>query len=159
MKMQSTVAMLLDQKNPESVRPGAARHAEFRIGVYVGTALAMALIAWVIIANRVPFLEPFDRERNLAATTVIGLFALVPIIRYMNAPRSLLLSGLAAWSILSFAYTLLCLYFPGLSGIRTPTQVLMFGALFYLISATVAWMISLVWRVRQSRPPHSRVNR
>jgi hypothetical protein len=119
----------------------------------------MALTAWVLIANRVPFLEPFDRERNLAATTVIGLFALVPIMRYMNAPRSLLLSGLVAWSILSFAYSLLCLYFPGLSGIRTPAQVLMFGALFYLISATVAWMIALVWRVRQSRPPHSRVNR
>jgi hypothetical protein len=150
--------MLLDDKNPESVRSAAARHAAFRIGVYLGIALSVVLAAWVIIANRVPFLEPFDRERNLAATTVIGLFALVPIMRYMNAPRSLLLSGLVAWSILSFVYSLLCLHFPGLSTVRTPMQVLMFGALFYLISATVAWMIALVWRVRQSRP-RSHVNR
>jgi hypothetical protein len=159
MKAQRTVAILLDGKNPESVRPGAARYAAFRIGVYVGIALSAALAAWVIVANRVPFLEPFDRERNLAATTVIGLFALLPIMRYMNAPRSLLLSGLVAWSIFSFMYSLLCLHFPGLSGIHTPTQVLMEGALFYLISATVAWMIALVWRVRQGRPPQSHVNR
>jgi len=151
--------VLLHEKNPESVRAGAASHAALHIGVYVGIALSVVFTAWVIVANRVPFLEPFDRERNLAAATVIGLFALVPVMRYMNAPRSLLLSGLVAWSILSFAYRLLCLYFPGLSGIHTPTQILMEGALFYLISATVAWMISFVWRVRQSRAPHSHVNR
>jgi hypothetical protein len=151
--------MLLDEKNPESMRAIAVTHAAFRIGVYVGIALSVVLTTWIIVANRVPFLEPFDRERNLAATTVIGLFALIPIMRYMNAPRSLLASGLVAWAILSFVYRLLCLYFPGLSNIRTPTQVLMLGALFYLISATVAWMIALVWRVRQSQPPHSHANR
>ncbi|SRR6266478_138186 len=151
--------MLLEEKNPESMRAIAVTHAAFRIGVYVGIALSVVLTTWIIVANRVPFLEPFDRERNLAATTVMGLFALIPIMRYMSAPRSLLASGLVAWAILSFVYRLLCLHFPGLSGIRTPTQVLMLGALFYLISATVAWMIALVWRVRQSQPPHSHANR
>jgi hypothetical protein len=151
--------MLLDEKNPESVRAIAVTHAAFRIGVYVGIALSVSLTTWIIVANRVPFLEPFDRERNLVATTVIGLFALIPIMRYMSAPRSLLASGLVAWAILSFVYRLLCLHFPGLYNVRTPTQVLMLGALFYLISATVAWMIALVWRVRQSQPPHSHVNR
>jgi hypothetical protein len=151
--------MLLDERNPESIRAIVVTHAAFRIGVYVGIALSVVLTTWIIVANRVPFLEPFDRERNLAATTLIGLFALIPIMRYMSAPRSLLASGLVAWAILSFVYRLLCIPFPGLSGIRTPTQVLMLGALFYLISATVAWMIALVWRVRQSQPPHSHANR
>jgi len=35
----------------------------------------------------------------------------------------------------------------------------MFGALFYLISATVAWMVAVVWKVRQSDSSHSHVNR
>ena len=151
--------MLPDKNNLEPVRAGPATRAAFRIGIYLGIALSAVLTAWVIVANRVPFLEPFDRERNLAATTLIGLFALVPILRYMSAPRLLLISGLVGWAMLSFCYRLLSLFFPGLSGIRTPTQVLMLGVLFYLISATVAWMISTVWRVRQSDSSHSRVHR
>ena len=151
--------MLPHENNPGPAGAGAASRAAFRIGIYLGIALSAVLTAWVIVANRVPFLEPFDRERNLAATTLIGLFALVPILRYMSAPRLLLVSGLVGWAMLSACYRLLSLFFPGLSGIRTPTQVLMLGVLFYLISATVAWMISTVWRVRQSDSSHSRVHR
>jgi hypothetical protein len=151
--------MSVGENNPESARRNAGKHVAFRIGVYVGTALSVSLTAWIILANRVPFLEPFDRERNLAAAALIGLFALIPVMRYMNAPRSLLVSGLVAWGMLSFVYRLLCIFFPRLSGIRTPTQVLMLGALFYLISATVAWMVAVVWRVRQSNSTHSHVNR
>lgn len=126
----------------------AAIHAAFRTGVYVGTALAAALTAWVLVANRMPYLEPFDHERNLAAATVFGACALVPILRYLSTPRLLMLCGLVAWAILSFVYRLLCIYFSGLSGIRTPMQVLMLGVLFYLIAATLVWLGSLVWRVR-----------
>jgi len=151
--------MLPHENIPGSVRPPTVRHVAFRIGVYVGIALAVVLTIWIVLANRVPFLEPFNRERNLIASTIIGLFALVPVMRYMNAPRSLLLSGLVAWTILSFTYRLLCIYFPGLYGIRTPMQVLAMGMLFYLISATVAWMIAVIWRVRQSNSSHSHVNR
>jgi hypothetical protein len=151
--------MLPPENNPESPRIGGIRHAAFRIGVYVGMALSVALTTWIFVANRVPFLDPFDRERNLAATTLIGLFALIPVMRYMNAPRSLLVSGLVAWAILSSVYRLLCLYFPGLYGIRTPTQVLMLGVLFYLISATVAWVGAVIWKVRQSDSSHSRLDR
>jgi len=133
-------------------RAEAAAQAAFRSGVYVGLALASGFTTWVVLANRAPFLEPFARERNLAAAAVLGLFALIPILRYMSTPRLLLLSGLVGWGILSFVYRLLCIFFTGLPGIRTPTEVLMMGALFYLISATVAWMGSLVWRVRETHP-------
>ena len=151
--------MSVRESNPGPVRRAAAQHVAVWIGVYTGLALSVSLTAWIIVANRFPFLEPFDRERNLAATTLIGLFALIPVMRYMNAPRSLVMSGLVAWGMLSFSYRLLCVFFPRLSGIRTPTQVLMFGALFYLISATVAWMVAVVWKVRQSDSTHSHVNR
>jgi hypothetical protein len=150
---------LIRETNPESARRAIAHQIAMRIGVYVGIALSIALTIWIFLANRVPFLEPFDRERNLAATTLIGLFALIPVMRYMNAPRSLLVSGLIAWGMFSFVYRLLCIFFPRLSGIRTPTQVLMLGALFYLISATVAWMVAVVWRVRQNDSSHSHANR
>ena len=127
-----------------------AVQAAFRTGVYVGLAQAGVFTTWVVMANRAPFLEPFARERNVAAAAVLGLFALIPILRYMSTPRLLLLCGLVGWGILSFVYRLLCIFFTGLPGVRTPTQVLMMGALFYLISATVAWMGSLVWRVRET---------
>jgi hypothetical protein len=150
---------MLDDKAPESVRTATVRHVAFRIGLYIGLALSVVLTIWVFLSNRVTFLEPFDRERDLIATSVIGLLALIPVIRYINAPRSLLLSGLAAWTILSFTYRLLCLDFPGLYNILTPMQVLAMGMLFYLISATVAWMVAVVWRVRQSDSSHSHINR
>jgi hypothetical protein len=151
--------MLLREKTPGAVRPAIVRHLTLRIGLYVGFALSVMLTTWIFLANRVAFLEPFDRERDLIATTVIGLFALIPVMRYVNAPRSLLLCGMAAWTILSFTYRLLCLDFPQLYNILTPTQVLAMGMLFYLISATVAWMVAVIWRVRQSDSSHSHVNR
>ena len=95
--------MLIDEMKTETQRLGAPANAAFRIGVYIGVALSVVLTAWIIVANRVSFLEPFDRERNLAATTLIGLFALIPVLRYMSSPRSLLLSetgGLGDYSVL-----------------------------------------------------------
>lgn len=136
-----------------------ARSAALPIGIYVGLTLSMVLALWIFIANRMPLLEAFDRERNLGAAALIGLFALVPILRYKSAPRSLLICGLAAWSIVTLVYRLLCAHFPGLAGIRSPAQVLMLGALFYLISATVAWTIALLFPARRNGPSQSRVNR
>jgi len=78
--------MSVRESNPGPVRRAAAQHVAVWIGVYTGLALSISLTAWIILANRFPFLEPFDRERNLAATTLIGLFALIPVMRYMNAP-------------------------------------------------------------------------
>jgi F0F1-type ATP synthase membrane subunit a len=142
--------MLASDNRPQSLPKASAAYFAFRIGLYVGLALSFTLICWIFVANRIPFLEPFDRERNMAATTVMGLFGLIPIMRYVNAPRSLAISGLVGWAILSFTYRVLCAFFPRLSEIRTPTQVLMLGVLFYLITATVAWMAGLIWRIRQS---------
>jgi hypothetical protein len=136
-----------------------AVHGAVRAGVYVGLALTSIFTAWVILANRAPFLEPFFRERNLAATAILGLLGLLPILRYRGAPRLLALCGLVGWTMLSFVYRLLCIFFTGLGGIRTPTEVLMFGVLFYLIAATVAWMASLVWRVRQSASRETHAHR
>ena len=151
--------MSASENRPQSAHPASAAYFAVRIGLYVGLALSFTLICWIFVANRIPFLEPFDRERNMAATTVMGLFGLIPIMRYVNAPRSLAISGLVGWAVLSFTYRVLCAFFPRLSEIRTPTQVLMLGALFYLITATVAWVFGLLWRLRQSAPPHSRTPR
>ena len=151
--------MLLHEKTRKSVRSGTVGQVAFRIGLYLGFALSVLLTTWIFLAHRVSFPEPFDHERDLIATTVIGLCALIPVMRYVNAPRSLLLSGLVAWTILSFTYRLLCLDFPQLYNVLTPTQVLAMGMLFYLILATVAWMVAVVWRVRQSDSSHSHINR
>ena len=103
---------LVDELKTETQRLVVAGRSAFRIGVYIGIALAVTLIAWILVANRLPFLDVFGRERNMVASTLFGPFALVPVIRYMGAPRSLLMSGLVGWAILSFVYRLLCLTFP-----------------------------------------------
>lgn len=140
---------LVDELRTETQRLAVAGRSAFRVGVYVGIALALTLTTWILVANRLPFLEAFDHERNIVASTLLGLFALVPVIRYVSAPRSLLMSGLVGWAIFSFVYRLLCLYFSMLSTIRTP-QVLMIGVLFYLIAATVAWLGAVIWNVRKT---------
>src|SRR5271168_4310403 len=91
------------------------RNASVRTGLYVGFALSMAFGGWVIVANRVPFLEPFALARNLAAVTVLGLIALIPVLRFWRMPGYLLASSLVAWVTLSLFYRVLCMYFRGLA--------------------------------------------
>jgi hypothetical protein len=42
----------------------AFRNASVRTGVYVGILLSAAFSGWVIVANRVPFLDRFALVRN-----------------------------------------------------------------------------------------------
>ena len=127
------------------------KNAAIRTGVYAGVGLSVVLVAWVFVANRAPALERFALERNLGAAAALGLFAMVPVLRFLRLPGPLLASGLVAWSILAVTYQLLCVVFWGLAERYSAVQVFTLGAVLYMIAATLSWIGTCIWRVRESK--------
>ena len=138
--------------------PGYRRFGVFRsairTGVYSGVGMSVVLVAWLFLANRVPFLEDFARERNLAAALLIGSLAMIPLLRFMRLPGRLLVSGLIAWTTVSLAYRASCVYFHALESRYSAFQVFVLGAVIYLIFAALSWVCSAIWRVREASASH-----
>jgi hypothetical protein len=134
----------------------AFKNAPIRLGVYIGVCLSVVFTAWLILANRVAFLEPFALERNAAAAAVLILLALIPVLRFFRSPWGLLLSGLVCWVVFSFVYRILCLFFSALEDWHTALQVLMLGVVVYLIATTLSWLGTLFWHVRNGGAAHFR---
>src|SRR3989475_1375176 len=108
------------------------RNAAIRTGVYVGVCLTLVFTAWLVIANHAPFLERFALERNVAAASILGFLAAVPVFRFLRLPGHLLASSLIGWLIFSLSYRALCLVFRGLSNWHSTFQIFMLGAVVYL---------------------------
>jgi hypothetical protein len=130
------------------------KNVAVRMGVYIGVCLSLTLSTWILVANRLPFLERFALERNLAAAVVLGLLAVIPVIRFLRLPGNLLASTLIAWMIFSLTYRLLCLYFSALADRWSAFMIFTVGAVVYLISATLAWIGTLIWRARERDLSH-----
>ena len=125
-------------------------------GLRGGIALSVVLVTWLLLANRVPFLERFAWERNLAAAVALVLLALVPLVRYLRAPWLLLVSGITAWAIFSLSYRGCFLFFPGLAQRIGTFHLFMLGSVLYTIAATLAWIGSFVWKVRDHHASQTR---
>lgn len=130
------------------------RNAAIRTGVYTGVCLATVFTVWLLIANWVPFLDRFALERNIGAAAVLLLLALVPVIRFLRSPGRLVISGLIAWSILTLVYRALCLHFQALSDWHSTFQIFMYGAVVYMIIATLFWIGTTVWKAREAHVSH-----
>ena len=130
------------------------KNAAIRTGVYSGVGLSIVLVAWLVVANRAPSLEAFALERNLAGAVVLGLFAAIPVIRFMRLPGPLLASGLIAWSILALTYRLLGVYFWGLSARYSAVHLFTLGTIVYMIFATLSWIGTCIWRAREANASH-----
>ena len=130
------------------------KNAAIRTGVYAGVGLAMVLVAWVFVANRAPTLERFALERNVVAAMGLGLFAIVPVLRFLRLPGPLLASSLIAWSLLALTYRLLCVVFWGLAERYSAVHIFALGAVIYMIVATLSWIGTCIWRARESNTSH-----
>lgn len=130
------------------------RNTSVRTGLYVGVALSIALGAWVIVANRVPVLERFALARNLAAVAVLGLIALVPVLRFWRLPGNLLASSLIAWAIFTLFYRVLCMYFARLAERFSAVQIFVLGAVLYMLVVTLSWIWTIIRRARASAISH-----
>jgi len=126
------------------------RGAAVRTGIYIGLCLSLTFIAWLVIANRIPALERFAQERNIAAAAALAFFGLIPVLRFHAMPVRLLASGAIAWLLLSLCYRALSFFFSGLTNRYSAFQVFMLGAVVYTIASTVCWIGTVVWRLRAS---------
>ncbi|MGB2621271.1 MAG: hypothetical protein WA857_17930 [Candidatus Acidiferrum sp.] len=133
----------------------AFRNTSVRTGIYVGILLSSTFSAWVIVANRVPVLDRFALLRNLAAVALLGILALIPVIRFWRVPGNLLASSLIAWAIFSVIYRLLSMDFTGLEGRYSAVQIFVLGAVLYMLVVTLSWIGTIIRRARASAPSHT----
>jgi len=131
------------------------RSAPVRAGTYAGVCLSSIFVLWVYAANRVPELEIFARERNMAAVAVLIFFASVPVMRFYRSPLNLLASGTLGWSLLTITYLLLCVKFVELGHNYSSFHSFMLGAVAYFIFATLSWVGTIIWKVRANDISHS----
>ncbi len=103
-----------------SERLGAHRYLRW-------VSLSIVFSGWVIVANRVPFLDRFALARNLAAVAVLGLLALIPVLQFWRRPGNLLASSLIAWLILSLSYRILSMDFSDLEERFSAAQIFVLG--------------------------------
>jgi hypothetical protein len=132
------------------------RNAAVRTGIYAGVALTLGFATWLYVANRMPAFENLALERNVVAATVLGLIALVPILRFLRRPGHLLASSLIGWTILTVVYRGLCMHFAALGDRYSAPQVFILGALVYMIFATLSWIGTCLWRARESQASESK---
>jgi hypothetical protein len=131
------------------------RNTPARVGIYTGVCLSLVFVAWILIANRIPFLEPLARQRNIAATLLLILIAAMPVVRFLRSPADLLLSGLLAWSLFTLTYRVLTFFFELLEEYYSAFHVFVMGAIAYLLCATLSWVGMIVWRARAANDTHS----
>lgn len=130
------------------------RNVSVRSGIYVGVFLSIVCSGWVIVANRVPVLDRFALVRNLAALSVLGLIALIPVVRFWRMPGNLLTSSLVGWLILSLTFRVLCMDFRGLAARFSAVQIFVLGAVIYLLVVTLSWLGTIIRRARAANVSH-----
>ncbi len=130
------------------------KNVAVRMGVYIGVCLSLVLSVWTFVAYRLPFLERFALERNLAGAALLGLLAVLPVVRFLRLPGNLLSSSLVAWMIFSLTYRLLSIFFDLLGAKYSAFQIFMIGFFVYMILTTLSWIGTLIWGVRERHISH-----
>jgi len=141
------------QSAPES---SASHHPVLRTGISVGTYLCVLSLAWLLLANRVPFLDRFAFARNLAAVALAGVLLLIPICRFLKSPGQLFLSGLIAWTMLTLGYGAMATQFPALDQRMGAFHLFVLGVIAYGLLATVVWVAQLVTHLCLQPAPATR---
>lgn len=136
-------------RTEKSAHADRSAHTTFRLGLVIGAGLSGVAIAWLLIANRLPSLDPLAMLRNLAAGALVLAFMLVPACRFRKHPSHVFACGITAWSILTLVYAILQIPFPRL-GIRMGTfHFFMLGAVLLGLGSALLWVIQLVLLLRQ----------
>lgn len=125
---------------------GWLQHRPLRVGVLVGIYLTVVMVVSLVLANRVPALEPVAETRNAVSYAVFALVAALPAWMFRREPGSLFVSSAAAWGLFSLMYALAGIPFENLFVrlAKTPGNVFMLGAAVYGLLAVVAWVASMV---------------
>jgi hypothetical protein len=132
-----------------TIRTGSLRNPAFGLGVLLGICFSGAGLGWLLLANRVPHLDQFASERNLALAVVFALLGLVPACRFMKSPGRSFISGITAWSIVTAMYFLAELVFPRLATRLSAFHLFALGCVVFGFLAALAWVMNLAIALRQ----------
>jgi len=125
------------------------RNAPLRIGILTGIYLSCVFISWLLVANRLPRLEPFASIRNLAAGVVTVILLLIPVLRFRHEPLRIFVSGLTAWTILTFTYLAAELHFTLLESRMGALHMYILGAVTYGFVSVFHWVFLMCAEARQ----------
>lgn len=124
------------------------RNAALRIGILTGIYLSCVFVAWLLVANHVPQLEPYAGFRNLAAGAILILLLAIPVLRFHNEPAKMFVSGLTAWTILTLTYFVAEMRATLLESRIGAFHVFMLGAISYGFVAVFHWVFLLCAETR-----------
>jgi len=133
---------------PPDIAQSRSTRETLKAGLMLGAAVSGVVIAWLLIANRVPGLERIALFRNLAAGMLVILLMLVAVYRFRRHPSHLFGCTFTSWVILTAVYAILQIPFPRL-GMRMGTfHFFMLGAVVLGLASSLVWVIHLVWILR-----------
>lgn len=159
---------------------GSAWDRAFSLGIFLGVCFSGIGVAWLLLANRVPQMDRFAFERNLALAVMFGVLGLVPACRFVRSPARSFLSGIIAWTILALTYSVAEILFPRLATRLGAFHLFVLGSVVLGLMAAFAWVMNLLialgrprqqsdradhfrissrlpqWRLPASAPPSSR---
>lgn len=127
----------------------SVQNPTLRRGVLSGIYLSCLLLAWLLIANRVPELESFALPRNLVAGGLAVLAMAIPVLRFRSQPARMFLSGATAWLLLTLTYRAAEMYFRLLESRMGAFHLFMLGAVTYGLVAVFRWVYLLCAECRQ----------
>jgi len=121
-------------------------------GCYTGAMLTIVMLGALVVANRIPALEPYAFERNAASYALFGILMAVPVFRFLTRPTRMFVSAMIAWLLVTVAYNFAGLYFRNLFNVlqRTPFEILAEGAIGYGILAVAAWVCKAIIHARRT---------
>lgn len=126
------------------------RNFTMRVGILTGVYLTTVMVAAVLAANRLPFLEPVADVRNWTFRALFALVMVVPIGCFLRHPPQLFASGMVGWTLFTLAYVVMGFFFPNLHArLRTPFNIFMIGAVVYALVAVAAWVVGMAREARQ----------
>jgi len=133
------------------IRSGTVRNPAFSLGVLLGVCFSGVGLAWLLLANRVPHLDQFASDRNLALAIAFVLLGLVPACRFMKSPGRSFLSGITAWTILTAMYFVAELGFPRLATRLSAFHLFALGCMVFGLFAALSWVMNLAIMLRHVR--------
>jgi hypothetical protein len=124
------------------------RNSALRIGVLTGIYLSCMFMAWLLVANHVTRLEPYAGLRNLLAGAVMISLTSIPVLRFRQEPAKMFVSGMAAWTLLTFTYFAAELHYTLLASRMGTPQLFALGGVSYGFVAVFAWVFLMCAEAR-----------
>jgi hypothetical protein len=139
----------MDPTQPIGHRSRVWRHPALRTGLLVGIGLAGLAVAWVLVANRVPSLDRFAADRNLAAVAVAARLLLVPNCLFLRSPAAMFFSSIVAWTVLAITYRVMESVYGRLAERMGAFHLFMLGGVALGLLATIVWVTRTVLLAQQ----------